>query len=954
MFSRYLRSLCRFRKTSVSILLVVTYAVIGALYVWDRIKYQYNGPLEKSEQLLLDDGWLSLQEISQSPHEYISKQNDIVHDYILHKVESLTDKIPYAEVSDDYRNKNRILFRQPDVFNSSSQDTRVISFESSNVMVKLEGSDPNLDGLLLSAHFDSVPTGFGATDDGMGIVSLLAVLEKLSKEQPRRTVIFNFNNNEEFGLLGSSAFFNHPWSKLVHYILNLEGAGAGGKAVLFRTSDTSTASIYKAAVRDQPFGNSMYQQAFYERYISSETDYKVYEQKGLRGWDIAFYKPRDLYHTAKDSIAHTSKASLWHMMQAALQISDYMANGDVVDDPQDRVPAVYFDVLGSYFVSIRAKTLFTTNCVLLGVVPITLLTLQLIASRKNHNKTKSTGLWLRLPISVAASYAFIATGRSILFRKNPLIFSRDYLSPTIGFCSSFIAVNYLILSFFEFWSPSRDFKTVALIELSFAFWICLLLATIRLYTEKYQATGFYSFTAIYVLTSISAAIGLICAAFRPKQVKIEPSLPVDDARDDSVGDLSNAETTAEVQSNEEPDERAPLLNHYSARNSVATQPSKTDKNDFKAVMKQTLNYDWSLQFAILVPLASMFMFTCLFQLLDAASQTCQDGFQATWNVSMISMLGAIFVALPLLPFSYKLNYFVAMLIIGVSACSGILSYLKEPFTESSPLKLRFSQEVHLHDDDNLATVKVYGRQGTGMGEILRDLPSLKRSNTSVSCQSNGQGLETCSYPGLLPNIVSSRAEMKPSDVMKIEVLSNNRNSPTRSPYEPIYAEVRIKALENRLCTVVFNSSRYADFTFGQSPVKQVTVFESILPDNRTAVHLPMVDGLSTDEDGNRVFKWSKGINSLQLHKLDFERNYYRIGIQWVPKIISQDTDEEMTDALGLQVRCSWGDYDSVSIVNDEPKRRVPAYDELLAYSPATISLANREAGMVMFDDYLVL
>jgi hypothetical protein len=87
----------------------------------------------------------------------------------------------------------------------------------------------------------------GATDDGMGVVSLLFLIEYLAQKPPLRTAIFNLNNGEEDGLCGSHVlaypshitcsgniwvrrFFQHPWSKETALFLNLEGAGSGGCA----------------------------------------------------------------------------------------------------------------------------------------------------------------------------------------------------------------------------------------------------------------------------------------------------------------------------------------------------------------------------------------------------------------------------------------------------------------------------------------------------------------------------------------------------------------------------------------------------------------------------------------------------------------------------------------------------------------------------------------------------
>ena len=59
--------------------------------------------------------------------------------------------------------------------------------------------------VLFSAHFDSVSTAPGATDDGMGVVSLLQLVNYFSHNRPKRDVIFNINNAEEDGLYGAMA-----------------------------------------------------------------------------------------------------------------------------------------------------------------------------------------------------------------------------------------------------------------------------------------------------------------------------------------------------------------------------------------------------------------------------------------------------------------------------------------------------------------------------------------------------------------------------------------------------------------------------------------------------------------------------------------------------------------------------------------------------------------------------
>ena len=128
-----------------------------------------------------------------------------------------------------------------------------VYFEGTNIIVYIRGSDDgNSDwwqnagtskrakqkrGVLVNAHYDSVSTGFGATDDGVGVVTILQLIKHYSKEghQPKRGLVALLNNGEEDFLNGAYAFMRHPISKFPDTFLNLEGAGAGGRATLFRS-----------------------------------------------------------------------------------------------------------------------------------------------------------------------------------------------------------------------------------------------------------------------------------------------------------------------------------------------------------------------------------------------------------------------------------------------------------------------------------------------------------------------------------------------------------------------------------------------------------------------------------------------------------------------------------------------------------------------------------------------
>jgi Zn-dependent M28 family amino/carboxypeptidase len=103
---------------------------------------------------------------------------------------------------------------------SWSEGKQGVYFEGTNILVKIDGSVPpqhvnnknddnssNIEagGVLFSAHYDSVSTAPGATDNGMGVVTLMQMIQYLTKNPPKRTAIFNINNGEEDWLNGAHA-----------------------------------------------------------------------------------------------------------------------------------------------------------------------------------------------------------------------------------------------------------------------------------------------------------------------------------------------------------------------------------------------------------------------------------------------------------------------------------------------------------------------------------------------------------------------------------------------------------------------------------------------------------------------------------------------------------------------------------------------------------------------------
>lgn len=938
--TKFLSLIFGYRKTNTSLLFFIGSLFIFLLYLWNEIGYKYTLPPVDSPipiRPYLERSWSYLQDITFSFHPYTSRDNDRVHDYIWNQVNEITHNVNYAELQDDMYNKSYSLFKQQDVFNISSTRTRVIYFESSNILVKLEGKDPSLSALLLSSHFDSVPTSHGATDDGKGVASMLALLEYYSLNQPRRTLIFNFNNDEEFGLLGASHFLNHEWSSLVEYFINLEGMGTGSKAVMFRTSDIDTARIYKDAVKIQPFGNSIFQEGFNRRVLSSETDYKVYVNAGYRGWDIAFYKPRDLYHTKSDDIKHTSKEALWNMLFISWQLSSFLSKMDDVSSFNNN-PAIYFDVMGLYFFTLSGYDLFIINFILIIVSPLLLIVLYILTKNKHQLHNSNIVTWLRLPFCVTIAIGFINVTEVFMRDMDPFIVFRHSYTPLFTLLLEFLLIILIIDPIIAFFWPDDKIKDINLIEITAVFWLVMLYTTISLYLSEYQNTGVYLFTLIFVGLSLTLFVKFMATLLyktAPKNTLIASSFrSTSGSSYESTIQGQNSEEVEETSrtsvSNSVEDERAPLID---------TVPDLYQENEASSKIQTTpkitrSQYEWTIQLVIIF-LILLITYQSILQMLDATSQTVIGSNKSLDIVWDILFLGTIILGLLYSPF-LNLRIELISLIIVVFLGLFVTNIFETPFTANTPLQIRFSQDL-----DGLVTL---GGVGTNLGYIkhfVLDLPSFRQGSGWIDCDYQ---MQTCTYQGIPPNVIDWDSNNGEPDIMSIQVLRNDRKDGSRSKYEPIYADIMLHVKENRACSVYFNETG-SDI----SSVKEVTIYE----DN----HNKILD----------TFKWSKGIEELQLHKLDFDKQYYHIGIRWFPKILSTDSlmtkdsilsknssDIEDIDKLGMTVICYWGEYDEEVIIDGKHRRKVPAFDELLTYAPIDYSFSNREKGMVHQKKYIEL
>jgi hypothetical protein len=221
-----------------------------------------------------------------------------------------------------------------------------------NIVATRAGRDPAAQAILLMAHYDSVPCGPGASDDGMGTATVIEAARALAASPPlRRNVVIVLTDGEEAGLLGAEAFVQqHPLARTIGGAVNVDARGTRGPSAMFETSP-GNAWVVGLMVRnaERPVTSSL----FYEIYrrMPNDTDFTSVKYSA-QGVNFANIEGVTSYHTPLDSFANADPGTLQHHGDQALAMVRALAeSGAELDAPRDASrDAVWFDVLASFIV----------------------------------------------------------------------------------------------------------------------------------------------------------------------------------------------------------------------------------------------------------------------------------------------------------------------------------------------------------------------------------------------------------------------------------------------------------------------------------------------------------------------------------------------------------------------------------------------------------------------------
>ncbi|KAH9949297.1 hypothetical protein B0H21DRAFT_147569 [Amylocystis lapponica] len=792
-----------FNAIPVTILTVILY---GAVFVSILLADRVADVPRNTKGLDLDQAYVDLQQITARPHPYISHANDDVHAYILSRLEPLAQH-PHVHLVDDLTSNASYFTADHGTY-----------YEGTNILFKVDGTDSQLgfsdakaNGVLLSAHYDSVSTSPGATDDGMGVVTLLALAEYLSapERRPRKTAVFFWNNGEEDGLNGAVSLWKHPWSNLTSTFINLEGAASGGRPLVFRSTSIGPARAFLSDAIAHPHIDVLVADAWQSGVIRSGTDYQVYsrglegEVEGMSGVDYAFYQQRAYYHTPLDSIVGMGylegRKSLWAMMDGTRGAALSLLNDD--ETGNEGAAGVYFDVLGRKVVVFSLRALFVTNVVMLVVGPIVALLLLgwvLIKSgtfsrSRDHSSPELSGwakakkimtgalcwgkFWIALIIGVAAHIALVAG----YVHLNPyVVHSRPYLVLT-----TFLALAYLALvvplQITQTLLPAspRAQKLAIVLEHYFLTWLALVFSTVA--TQRWHLGGLYWVTAWNISAWTVAVVTLVEGAARAVQEGAEARkivLDLTGEEEESEGEQRmvrgvryetpenggerdgtpvNGVGQAEVVETE-PTEITPLMqqhrNGYDGVNGRAGEAVGSGKDE---------EYGWWIaQLLLAVPLSALLLFRLELLVLLGLNNTVCDGSSPRIIYTALAFF-SLLIFIPIAPFAHKLHRWLTLIVAVIFAMTLIASWVAFPFTRDEPFKVFFQQSVELgippvsHTDLANAhfgdTAKVLteltGLPGYVDRLIIPELPSSKGKEVACTPTDLKPGLITCKWEGEL-------------------------------------------------------------------------------------------------------------------------------------------------------------------------------------------------------------
>jgi Peptidase family M28 len=200
------------------------------------------------------------------------------------------------------------------------------------------------DAVMIAAHYDSVPSGPGASDDGVGVANMLEIARILTVlPATRHPIVLLVTDGEEAGLLGAQLFTReHRLAKRVKAAVNMDTRGVSGPSLMFETGSANAwlMRLYGRASLE-PITNSLCYVIY--KSLPNNTDFTVFKEAGYQGLNFAFIGDVAYYHTPLDNWENSSATTMQH--HGANALGSLLALADANDLSPPPSDSMFFDVL---------------------------------------------------------------------------------------------------------------------------------------------------------------------------------------------------------------------------------------------------------------------------------------------------------------------------------------------------------------------------------------------------------------------------------------------------------------------------------------------------------------------------------------------------------------------------------------------------------------------------------
>jgi Peptidase family M28 len=424
-----------------------------------------------------------IRHIAKHPHPTGSYENYLVREYILQELEKLE------------------LYTIVDTF-SGDLSTKYFNgdIELNNIIGILKGTEDGK-ALMLSAHYDSVPNGSGANDNGASVAALLETARALkNSDKLKNDVWFVFTDGEELGLLGAEIFWKKDsYRNAIGLVINFESRGSKGPSMMYQTSDHNGTLIQEfSKVAPKPLANSFMGDIY--KKMPNDTDLTISLDAGIPGLNFAYIDGWEYYHTPYDNIDNVDKSSLQHQGENALSMAKHFGNLNLenLESPNE----IYFSLLGKMIH-------FPQSYVIPLSILLTLFIITIFSTSINRGIITYKGVLLSTLKILIIILTSLITSISLWIVINNIWVKKMTLSTDATYDSILYNTSFVLVTFLMSCIVSNHFRKTNEFENMFAGTLLFLTALIG--TVIYLPGASYLFLIPLLINGMVLSIAIRCS-----------------------------------------------------------------------------------------------------------------------------------------------------------------------------------------------------------------------------------------------------------------------------------------------------------------------------------------------------------------------------------------------------------------------------------------------------------